>query len=144
MVASPANEGALVFARIKELYENPIRGSFDLAHLTATHAYIFQDLPHHRPGVVRSDTEGWSKLRKLEDQPAFYAVSYESSSVAEKAAAVLARAGGPDALRNLSKTAFSEKMANIYGDLDRAHSFYEGNSRTLREFTRTLARRCWR
>ena len=26
-----------------------------------------------------------------------------------------------------------------YGDLDHAHGFYEGNSRTLREFTRELA-----
>ena len=30
-------------------------------------------------------------------------------------------------------------MARLYGDLDHAHSFYEGNSRTLREFTRSLA-----
>ena len=30
-------------------------------------------------------------------------------------------------------------MACLYGDLDHAHSFYEGNSRTLREFTRSLA-----
>jgi hypothetical protein len=27
----------------------------------------------------------------------------------------------------------------LYGDLDHAHSFYDGNSRTLREFTRSLA-----
>lgn len=27
----------------------------------------------------------------------------------------------------------------LYADLDHAHGFYEGNSRTLREFTRSLA-----
>ena len=30
-------------------------------------------------------------------------------------------------------------MASLYGDLDHAHGFHEGNSRTLREFTRELA-----
>jgi fido (protein-threonine AMPylation protein) len=30
-------------------------------------------------------------------------------------------------------------MAQLYVDLDRIHPFHEGNSRTLREFTRSLA-----
>lgn len=30
-------------------------------------------------------------------------------------------------------------MAKLYGDLDHVHGFHEGNSRTLREFTRQLA-----
>lgn len=30
-------------------------------------------------------------------------------------------------------------MAVLYADLDHAHGFYEGNSRTLREFTRCMA-----
>jgi hypothetical protein len=30
-------------------------------------------------------------------------------------------------------------MARLYGDLDHVHSFHEGNSRTLRELTRSLA-----
>jgi fido (protein-threonine AMPylation protein) len=30
-------------------------------------------------------------------------------------------------------------LAGLYADLDHARGFYEGNSRTLREFTRSLA-----
>nr|WP_256123832.1 Fic family protein [Endobacter medicaginis] len=110
-----------------------------MAHLKANHAYIFQDLPHHHPGKVRPDTHAWSKLRKLEDQPSFYAVPYESVDVAGKAAAILDEFGGSDRLRGMDRNAFARTMASLYGDLDRAHCFFEGNSRTLREFTRTLA-----
>jgi cell filamentation protein len=33
----------------------------------------------------------------------------------------------------------ARRLAGLYADLDHAHGFYEGNSRTLREFTRSLA-----
>jgi cell filamentation protein len=33
----------------------------------------------------------------------------------------------------------ARQLAALYADLDHAHGFYEGNSRTLREFTRSLA-----
>jgi len=32
------------FARLLELQENPIRGSFDSAHLRHIHKYVFQDV----------------------------------------------------------------------------------------------------
>jgi fido (protein-threonine AMPylation protein) len=56
-------ERRLVFARIKELAENPIRGLFDIAQLKAVHAYLFQDLPEHQPGMIRGNTDGWHKTR---------------------------------------------------------------------------------
>lgn len=78
-------EGWLVFARIRELHENPIAGDFDLAHLRAIHAWLFQDLPHHQPGVIRSDTEdGWIKRRMLEGEALVYAVHYLHRGVAAR------------------------------------------------------------
>ncbi len=47
--------------------------------------------------------------------------------------------GGPAALSGLAPDAFASRMAKLYGDLDFTHSFHEGNSRTLRELTRSLA-----
>ncbi|CAM4091929.1 Fic family protein [Deinococcus frigens] len=34
---------------------------------------------------------------------------------------------------------FVQRVGQLYGDLDHIHPFQEGNSRTLREFTRELA-----
>jgi cell filamentation protein len=64
-LAAERREGALAANRIRELAENPLRGNFDVDHLRAVHAYIFQDLPHHRPGEMRNNTSGWSKFRAL-------------------------------------------------------------------------------
>ena len=44
-LAAERREGALAANRIRELAENPLRGNFDVDHLRAVHAYIFQDLP---------------------------------------------------------------------------------------------------
>lgn len=139
-VTGDQREAALVFARIKELYVAPLEGAFDLPHLQAHHAYIFQDLSHHQPGVIRGDTDGWSKHRRLEGSPISYGVSYAHRDIASKAAAVLDHVAGPSALRGLGPDEMATKLAGLYGDLDHAHCFYEGNSRTLREFFRNLAR----
>lgn len=42
-------------------------------------------------------------------------------------------------MQRLTLNEAATKLARLYGDLDYAHGFYEGNSRALREFTRTLA-----
>jgi cell filamentation protein len=54
--------------------------------------------------------------------------------------AVLKELNGADGLRGLKPNRFAERMAKLYGDLDHLHRFKEGNSRTLRTFTRQLAR----
>ncbi len=43
-------------------------------------------------------------------------------------------------LKGLDKATFSKRMAYFYGELDAVHSFREGNSRTLRQFTSDIAR----
>ncbi len=133
-------EADLVDNRIGELFVEPIRGNFDADHLKAIHAYIFQDLPAHQPGVVRDDTaETWIKHRALEGRVAVYDVPYLSHGVEEKITETLDQFGGADAIKGLPPAVAAERLGALYGDLDHAHGFYEGNSRTLREFTRELA-----
>ena len=69
----PINEGEVCNARIVELELDPVRGTFDAAHLQEIHRRIFQDLPHHNPGEYRPDARGHVKERRLE---ANRAVSY--------------------------------------------------------------------
>ncbi|RYF09248.1 MAG: hypothetical protein EOO77_24280 [Oxalobacteraceae bacterium] len=52
---------------------------------------------------------------------------------------VLRALRGGDALRGLSTPDFVSTISKLYGDLDHLHPFSEGNSRTLRSFTRQLA-----
>ena len=137
--AVEGREGALVSNRIRELSARPPIGDFDRTHLQAIHAYLFQDLPQHRPGEVRSDSTGWSKTRMLEGQLGAHDVHYAPDNVAGRVDKVLREAGGPAALSGLPQDAVASRVARLYGDLDHAHSFYEGNSRTLREFARSLA-----
>ena len=132
-------EAKLVFARIRELYETPVQGSFDRAHLQAIHAHLFQDLPHHRPGVIRSNTDGWNKVRELEGHGPSHVVRYVHKGIGTRISGVLRAFGGPGTLRDLPPEHVAARMARLYGDLDHAHGFYEGNSRTLREFMRCLA-----
>lgn len=132
-------EGALTANRLRELAETPVRGSFDVEHLKALHAYIFQDLLHHRPGEMRADTSGWSKFRVLEGSGNGHEVHYAHDSIERRAGNILRDLGGPAALSALQPDAFASRMAKLYDDLDHVHSFREGNSRTLREFTRSLA-----
>jgi cell filamentation protein len=134
-----AREAALVSNRLRELRQAPISGAFDLKHLKAIHAYIFQDLPHHRPGVTRANSAHWTKRRALEDRPDRYDVPYVTRGVAKRVGKILRGFGGPASLSALAPEAVADRMAKLYGDLDHGHAFYEGNSRTLREFTRTLA-----
>ncbi|HUB43983.1 MAG TPA: Fic family protein [Acetobacteraceae bacterium] len=132
-------ERRLVFARIKELAETRIPGRFDIAHLKAVHAHLFQDLPEHQPGAIRKDTYGWHKVRELEGGGPSHVVHYLHWGIEARIGAILDAFGGPPGLHGLSQQEAAARLARLYGDLDHAHGFYEGNSRTLREFTRELA-----
>lgn len=138
--AQEQREADLVQLRISELREEPIRGNFDAEHLKAVHAHIFQDFPEHQPGVVRDNTaDSWIKNRVLEGRSNGYPVYYVSQDVEDRITGVLERFSGAESLKGLSTDAAAGRLAQLYGDLDHAHGFYEGNSRTLREFTHQLA-----
>lgn len=136
----PLNEGIITFARIKELEEFPVVGKFGLAHLREIHRRIFQDLPHHHPGQFRREAPAWVKSRELESG-ACYSVPYAPRRILESGLAqVLNDLHGPGGLQGLSLDQFAARMAQLYAALDYLHPFSEGNSRTLRTFTRQLAR----
>ncbi len=139
LVAREAAEADLVSARLVLLAKTPIQGNYDLDHLKAIHAFIFQDLPGLHPGETRPDTERWSKTRALEGAPGVYEVHYAAEAVEARLTGILDRFGGADAIRGLPSDEAAGKLAWLYGALDHAHPFYEGNSRTLREFFRELA-----
>lgn len=141
MAVSPEGEGALTFARVRQLELNPVVGTFDAAHLREVHRRIFQDLPHHNPGQYRPDAAGHVKERRLESEPhTQYPVAYAlRPEVDARLGAVLSELRGGDALKGLSTPDFTATMTKLYGDLDHLHPFSEGNSRTLRTFTRQLA-----
>ncbi len=139
MAQPPIDEGWLTANRISELVECPVMGRFDTAHLREIHRRIFQDLPHHGPGQFRRDAPAWVKARELESGDQYY-VPYAPRPLIESGLSqVLPAYGGPDAFRGLLLSQFTERMAEFYADLDYLHPFSEGNSRTLRTFTRQLA-----
>ncbi len=137
----PINEGEVCNARIVELELDPVRGTFDAAHLQEIHRRIFQDFPHHNPGKYRPDARGHVKEHRLEanravSYPVHYALRPEVDTRLDR---VLSELRGGDALKGLTPLEFAGAMAKAYGDLDYLHPFSEGNSRTLRSFTKQLA-----
>jgi cell filamentation protein len=148
--AIEAFKGRLSFYRIEELARNPVSGSFDIAHLKEINRRIFQDFPKHgfddvTPGQFRPPIGGFGaayvKGRRLESVEGVFPVAY--SKMDDEAQGKLAQTlekAKPEKLALLDKPPFVKEMATIYASLDYAHPFPEGNSRTLREFTRTLAK----
>lgn len=147
-----ALESDLTALRIVELERNPVTGDFDADHLREINRRIFQDLPRAglidvRPGEYRSpvpDGKDWLKNRVLTGpgtaRGSSYLVAYSAMDAMARTRidAALAHAK-PARWKNLPTTAFVSRMADLYTELDYLHPFPDGNSRTLRSFTRQLA-----
>lgn len=114
--------------RIEELRENPIPGKFDLEHLKAIHAHVFQDV-YSWAGQVR--TVGISKNGDRFAQPAFIEAAGKQLGTA------LTK---ENYLQGLEKPQLVERLADYYADWNALHPFREGNGRTTREFIGQLAR----
>lgn len=133
----------LSFIRLTELRETPIKGNFDLEHLKKINAYIFQDSPEvagkFRPEVKVYSDEIWHKNRNY---PKFGVITVCYSSMdrksIEEAENVLSSIN-IERMKELNQSDFAKELADIYKKLDYFHPFPDGNSRTLREFTRTLS-----
>lgn len=136
----PINEAFLVAIRITELEQNPVRGAFDVAHLCEIHCRIFQDLHQHRPGQFRPDAPTHVKARVLESLGVRYYVPYAPRRLMAAGLTRTLSAMTPHDAQGLPLAQFAPRMAQLYGDLDYWHPFVEGNSRTLRTFTRQWAR----
>jgi cell filamentation protein len=135
--------------RIFELQENPVKGNFNAAHLKEIHRRIFQDMPAKgldgfSPGEFRPTTSSDKLHNKNRNLCELSTRSYVGYSWMDKPAQAnlnrILETANPAQLSKLKKDDFAKTMSNLYTQLDYIHPFREGNSRTLREFTRQLAR----
>ncbi|MCS8265695.1 Fic family protein [Pseudomonas aeruginosa] len=143
-----ALEAEHTFRRIVELRLDPVRGKFDADHLKEINRRIFQDLPglgfddvtpgEYRPAVAAGND--WMKTRSLETVEAPSNVAYSRMDKAAQARLDKAlESANPASLGKLRTTEFTQALGKLYAELDYIHPFSDGNSRTLREFTRQLA-----
>ncbi len=128
------------FIRIAQLERCPIAGIFDREHLLQIHHFIFQDSPDALPGQFRPGTASWAKCRALETENLSYLVPYyRQNDLAQRLDAVCHRLAQAQYLQHLALAQFADQLAEFYADFDYLHPFADGNSRTLRTFTRQLA-----
>lgn len=127
-------EGDLAKSRIQELQERSIRGAFDVAHLRAINQHIFQDI-YLDAGELRSERSQWGKGRALHNlrYPVYYKPAEEMQKELPQ---VLAQANAENWAQHDTPEKLAGPLAKFYADLDFQHPFVDGNSRTLREFTR--------
>lgn len=140
--------GIVVSRRIIELELNPVKGKFDANHLKEIHRRIFQDLPKmggdFTPGQFRphvGNNLDWVKTRQLESVNAISNVAYSSMShdAQNKLDKILSTIDIKK-LSKLNKNEFSKSIADLYIAIDYIHPFKDGNSRTLRTFTKQIAK----
>ncbi|WP_455654377.1 Fic family protein [Phascolarctobacterium sp.] len=146
-------EGKAVAYRLYQLHLEPLTGNWDLDHLKAINAYLFQDLPklgpewaeEYKPGCFRPEVPSdqfWRKNRILKNSPEISTVVYSNMTPAELQVAgdFLRQAVDLPKLKSMTTEAFTAAISSIYITLDQLHPFPDGNSRTIREFTRSLAK----
>jgi len=145
-----ALEGLYTAHRINELRVDPVQGSFDASHLREINRRIFQDMPGAgftdvTPGQYRPPTpkgKDWIKQRKLESVGISPHVAYSPMDNAAQARLDnLLKDINPTELAKLKTAEFTQTIGTLYTELDYIHPFSDGNSRTLREFTRQLAKK---
>jgi cell filamentation protein len=113
---------------IYDLELNPVRGSFDQAHLQAIHRRIFEKV------------YPWAgELRRVNiSRPASYPftlIPFLQKNLDE----IFAKLASEGHLQSLAAAAFADRAAVYLGALNTLHPFREGNGRTQREFIRELA-----
>ncbi|MCR5860146.1 Fic family protein [Mesorhizobium sp. J428] len=144
-------EGFHTSKRLTELYLSPVGGNFDSAHLREINRRIFQDLPaagfpEVKPGQFREPAPAgmdWVKHRQLDGLNVISHVAYspmDNASIARLDDAL--QQIDVAKLSRLKTTPFVRAIGRLYSELDYIHPFPDGNSRTLREFTRELAEAC--
>jgi cell filamentation protein len=96
--------------------------------LKAIHKAIFGEV-YDWAGEFRQNTGSMQKFR-----PQGYPVVYPPSTyLPQEMDRIFAALKAEDNLRGLPLEAFASRAAHFYGEMDGAHPFREGNSRTLRQ-----------
>jgi cell filamentation protein len=120
-------EAALSPIRIAQLERRFIPGDFDLAHLQATHRYIFGDI-YPWAGELRTVriTRG-GDLFALPEHIGHYLTTLFADLARE------------DRLHGLGRERFVERLTH-YAEINAVHPFREGNGRTQRAFLGQIAK----
>lgn len=119
-------ERKLTMLRLLELIDKPIEGKFDLKHLQAIHAYIFQDV---------YDWKGKIRTVDIAKGNTFCNVRFISS----QADAIFSKLKEEYYLAGLEEYMFTKRLAYYFSEINALHPFREGNGRSQREFIRSLA-----
>lgn len=119
-------ERKLTMLRLLELIDKPIEGKFDLKHLQAIHAYIFQDV---------YDWAGKIRTVDIAKGNTFCNVRFISS----QADVIFSKLKEEYYLAGLEEYMFTKRLAYYFSEINALHPFREGNGRSQREFIRSLA-----
>jgi len=130
-----AFEAAFVATRLLRLSEHPLTGAFDTARLQATHRWLFGGV-YSWAGQLRQHTGTMAKQRATGTVVTYPNPTYIQAAIED----LFHQLAAENELRNLTLPTFAARAAHYYGELDAAHPFREGNSRTLRQFFADLAR----
>jgi cell filamentation protein len=123
-----AAESVFIPIRSLELWEQPVQGVYDLAHLQAIHLHLFQDI------------YPWAGELRLVDIAKNDTLFLTHTRIQPDATILLAELAAEDYLRRTPVNTFSARIAWYMGRLNDLHPFREGNGRTQREFIGQLAR----
>jgi cell filamentation protein len=118
--------------RIEELKSNPINGDFNLAHMQSIHQQVFKDVyewaGQTRPFNIAKPTTGGGQVKFT-----------DFNEIKNKADVIQNDIKAADYLRGTNKAEFSDKIGDIYKEVNDLHPFREGNGRTARVFMEQLA-----
>lgn len=128
-------EYQLTQSRAMELVARPIRGDFDLAHLSSIHRHLFQDV-YPWAGEVR--TVNYSKRNA--DRPGWTGVFAKTSEFSEKAKAAHDFSKSKNHLAGLKPSEFVDSMADLYAKWNHLHPYPEGNGRATQTMLSQLSR----
>jgi cell filamentation protein len=121
-------EAALSAIRIAQLERHFIPGDFDLAHLQATHRYIFGDV-YPWAGELRTVriTKG-GDLFALPEHIGPYLTTLFADLAHE------------DRLHGQRREQFLDRLTHYYAEINAVHPFREGNGRSQRAFLAQIAK----
>ncbi len=120
------------FARLLELYENPLALGFDLEHLKRIHQYLFQDV-YAWAGEFRTVNIAKGNMAKGNS---FFA---QPEDILPELQRVLDGLAKEHFLRRTDARGFCERAAYYMAEITAVHPFRAGNGRAQREFLRELA-----
>ena len=120
-------ETILSSLRIVELVHTPLQKKFDLAHLQATHRYIFQDV-YPWAGEIRTVS--------LQKGSTYFV---PPSLIEQGGHYVFNKLAREKHLQGLTPEEFSQRAGYYLGEINHLHPFREGSGRTQRSFMNQLA-----